>query len=259
MRLWAFILIFIFCASLSYAQDLEGYEPPALFDAKPQVNPENKIKRDRLPGISKPAEESKTQIKIKKTQSLQIEKPPKPKIKPKAPTKLATQPSSHGVVKGPKTMPAIKKQSVETEVLYESNQKPSKIVNPAPVIKKETKKATPEKETSKTEIDKTLPKTFKLEFKDSADVITDAHRKIVMNIAIPQLHANKKTRLIVQSYAPLKSKGLTVGRRIALSRAINLRQFIIEQEINPNIIDVRAMPADSNPDLANKIQVKIIE
>lgn len=278
MRIWLTFSIILLSITSANAQALDDYVPPALFDTQPDVMPEKKFKRDKLPMLSKEVKPSS--IKIEKTQSQQIEgekdEQPQaktlvviPKTKPKPPVntpkaKASLAKPSNGVVKGPKTMPANKKQGVESEVIFESNQKPTPMVNPAPVIEQEPStdpsKTKSAKKQEKPVLPKNLSKTFNLAFKGNDDVLTRKHIKTLTKEIMPQLNVSDKSRIVVQSYAPLMSdNGLAAGRRIALSRALNLRQYIIEQEISPSRIDIRSLSADQKPENANTMQIEIIE
>ena len=123
MRVIILTLLLTNISFLAYAQDdqaLDNYTPPPLFAEPKEVPVRPKAKVPTLPPISKKvdnppeAEKKDEELLVKPRVIKQVnDKAPEPPAKPKPPI----QPQ--GVVKGPKTMPAVKKQNVETEVTYE--------------------------------------------------------------------------------------------------------------------------------------------
>lgn len=283
MRFWLTLFTCFFIAVPVYAQVMDNYVPPALFDVKPEIQPDKKFKRDKLPMLSREVEDTSKppQIRIEKVQSEQkvekakakpktkkVKPAPKPTKKPKAPSpKPAPAPikiepkkvTSQGVVKGPKTMPSVKKQGVESEVTFETDAKPTVLVNAAPIIEEPKTEAKPDKP-KPAMVPISTQKDFSFDYQGSNDEITVLQQMSILEDIIPQLDMAPEARVIIQSYAPLLDNYETAaGRRIALSRALNIRKLLIDNEIKASRIDIRSMAADTPNNSVNLIKLKISE
>ncbi|GJL84748.1 MAG: hypothetical protein DHS20C02_05230 [Micavibrio sp.] len=66
-------------------------------------------------------------------------------------------------------------------------------------------------------------------------------RKTFDNKALQVLKQNPDLRIQVQAYATPSGDGQSSARRLSLSRAISIRAYLIEKDIDPKRIDVRAL------------------
>ena len=296
MKFWSLLLLLslnIFSGS-ALAQTLETYEPPALFDTKRLPKPEQIHKKPKLPVISRETniknDSKRPEIKIKRTESKQIIPPSqetaspalvdtapmvKPKKKPKAPITApltsttsikteVTKPKEQGVVKGPKTMPAVKKQGVAAEVTFETPEdiKPLiQTIEPAQTDIKETAK--PLKAVEVSDVDKNKTEWI-IEYNGSTVELSTEDKAIILEQIVPLLDIYPDRSLDVISMAKKNSsKGLNADRRLALSRALEVRGFLLDQTIAPNRINVRALgknngqPDQSVPTNTDYVQLKI--
>jgi len=272
-----------FLPSFSFAQErAEDYVPPPLFEA-PSYSP--KPKKRASP--RKTSEEPRTAVS--KVAPKPQEKPePKPTFKVRDLSKqqnsrtvnkkkVAPPPNYRGVVKGPKTMPSAPAKSVESEVLFEAPkgnntpllyQQPKaqpKIVTKAPV--KPSTKPVAEEPTSVAEKIHPLP-AFKtpedgvlqstLYFVSITEELSDTNQKTIKHLIVPELNKNNKKRLLIQAYASSQDNVLNGDRRISLSRALNIRRFLVENGINPSRLDVRALGANTDTQPVDRVELLII-
>jgi hypothetical protein len=257
LRLILFLLLF---PSISYAQDVNDYTPPPLFGGGEDV-------RDSIPEVKALP---KKQIIIEKSIPSSVPLVAKPKVKPKKnfakPLKKKKKRASTGVVKEPKVMPAVKKQNVETEVIFEPKTKmPPNLTNNfkrKPVPKK------PKKEKSiSLSVEISTEKNWVLSFDNTTDIkLSEEYEKLLLEKIVPQMDANIYSRLFIESFATHpneKSNALSADRRIALSRALAVRSYLIEQEIASNRIDVRAFGENDAQNKGkaalNQIKIHILE
>ena len=264
-----YIIVLIFTSlilsSNSYAQEsskLKDYVPPPLFGDRVLPAPTGKRKLG-LPTTSK-----EIVIKEKPRLTTPVNSPasvkPIPKAKPKKnfaksaikskPSKISTTPSK-GIVKGPKVMPAVKKQNVETEVLFEAKTPINKI-QPEETIVKVIKREKP--------IGVSAEKNWVLEF--TSTNITKEHEAILLEKIIPQLDFNSQSRIFIESFATMPDRAkssLSADRRIALSRALAVRSYLTDQEIAVSRIDLRALGEKDNQGSGktalNQVQIQILE
>ncbi len=264
--------VFIITLSLSIlpfmakAQNMDDYVPPSLFDSH-DVAPEQPkpYKAPKLPGISKPA------IEIKKVDSKQIEVtepaepvatkavPPKPSSKPKKNFAKPLKPrASRGIVKGPKTMPAVKKQGVETEVLFESKTPAKPIINNKIIL--DEPKPKPVEKPQPTEKPFIEDKEFIFTYSGNEIDLPDLYDDILSKGVLAQLKYYPSYTIDIVSVAPMeKNVSLSAGRRTALSRALKIREYLLENDINSNRINVRALAAKDRPERVNRIILDIKE
>lgn len=185
---------------------------------------------------------------------------PKPKPKPLLKRDIPPPPASNGVVKGPKTMPSAPMKSVESEVLYEL---PKQQV--APLIINFQKKSSPILE--EPEFVPPLP-AFKnlsedmiqstLYFVSVTESLSETNKTTLKHLIIPELKKNDNKRLLIQAFAAPQEDVLSGDRRIALSRALNVRRFLIDQGISPSRLDVRALGAQTNTQPLDRVELIII-
>lgn len=72
------------------------------------------------------------------------------------------------------------------------------------------------------------------------------------------LVGSTERRLQINAYAAGTSDTLSVSRRLSLSRALNVRAFLIDQGVRSTRIDVRAigLPEDTGP--ADRVDILLL-
>lgn len=258
-------MILLALAHIKAANALDEYVPPPLFGnsqmEEPGTRPSNAIKPPPIKTQAPP----KRQIKIERTPKAIEAKPQKKpgppvintteKSKPKAPT------TNQGMVKGPKTMPAVRKKSVEAEVTYSPNTiQPKNLIqrhkeqNAKAVIKKveETKKTVAPVITDQTE--------WSFRFSDNQITLDEAQKQAILRELVPVLDLNAQIRILIFSEALAQNDAnINAHRRLALNRALDVRQFLTNQAISSGRIDVRALKAAAGSATPNIVQIKIME
>jgi outer membrane protein OmpA-like peptidoglycan-associated protein len=220
---------------------------------------------------------------------IELEDAPQIQTPPEAPQKIEIKKpqSSTGNIKGAKTMPSVKKQDVESEILFEPQEdKPnlmerlkSKIVKPEEENQVEEEIILEEID-NKEIIDLSLPSEPSASDKSSlpdVETLEDGRRKIVMayddlqmdmsqahkdvldQLVLPALDANGETLLKIQAFASPQSGSLSADRRIALSRALAIREYLVEQEIISPRIDVRSLGAQTDILPLDRVELYIVE
>ena len=177
------------------------------------------------------------------------------------------KPTSQGIVKGPKTMPAIKKKDVEAEVLYAPKTK-----EPANLIDRAQEKEIIEEKSKVKKVepspDYTLPK-FKIladgsrklhmVFEPNDKTANDNHRYAIQEMILPRLKENKELRLRLESYASKQNNSLSGDRRISLSRVMALRKFLLDNAIEANRLDIRSLGAQTNTHPMDRVEIHILK
>lgn len=160
-------------------------------------------------------------------------------------------------ITGPKTMPSLPVHSVDGQVTFEGEQKPSE---PTILERLNQKEATPVKTAAEEKTLKPIlppspkegvaPAAFETGPQDvlkksivlqpgQISMVPEDSDPIVAGV-IKELEGNASWRVQVKAYATPFGTGLSSDRRIALGRALSLRTAMIEQGVTPNRIDIMA-------------------
>ncbi len=241
-------------------------EPAPIKKAPPAVKPKPAEKKMVVvPPAPKPIPQKevvkKAEPTIKPVTVTNIEAP-KPTPTPKA---MPAKTSSAGVVKGPKVMPAVKKQGVDAEVLYApSNNKQVGLID----------RAQPKAEENKVENEQiasidfdNLPKftptqdgeqVISLMF-EPASTTLDNKLKASLKQVVDQFIKNDGQKIQLVSYASAVSGELSSDRRIALSRALAIRGYLTERGIESRYIEVRALGLVESDQPKDRAELTIIK
>ena len=173
---------------------------------------------------------------------------------------------SKGIVRGAKTMPSNKKQKVDVEVLFEpKNPTTVTLIDKAQSRPSDEKTDVPELPS----INKSFPlpklktlndgsRKLNLIFQETQDNLKDEQAYALDKLIIPQLKENTKTRLQLVSYASPQENSLSGDRRIALSRAMAIRNYITKKGISPSRIDVRSLGAQTDTQPMDRVEITLI-
>lgn len=280
--------------------NIDGYVPPPLFGAspapapviesKPVPEPEPTVQKIKKEETKKPQPEQKKvvvaptpkkkpyrapQVKpVSESTELVEEKikapvPPAPKVtslkKPEPPPKTETRPQTAGVVKGPKTMPSIKKESVDTEVTFET------IETELPNIMERAQNTESEEEVSEEEKLAALPKATipgfkKLEdgtermvmyYREAQSDLEPKQHTVLSKGILPRLKESDN-RLLIQAFAMPQETGMSSDRRLSLTRALAIRRYLLENNVSSSRIDVRALGSQSNTQPLDRVELILI-
>ncbi len=91
------------------------------------------------------------------------------------------------------------------------------------------------------EITTPLEQYIRLEFIGGSVDLLPRHEFILEQDIISTLNTKPDLRIEIQSFATSADNGQSSARRISLARAVSIRSFLIEQNIAPNRIDIRAL------------------
>lgn len=188
---------------------------------------------------------------------------PKPTKKPE--TVIKTQ-KFDGVVKGPKTMPANKKTPVQTETVYESNdQEKETLLERAQ--DKQLEEVTEEEIKQETAFNIPMPafdiqddgsKKMVIFYVQGKSNLEPVQQNILDNAILPALNQDTSSRLLIEAYASPQEDKPSADRRVALSRALAIRKYLLEQKIPSNRIDVRSLGAQSNAQPLDRVELFLI-
>lgn len=201
---------------------------------------------------------------IKQAEAIQAEPPEQPRsIPPQAQPIKDTKPQSQqGVVKGPKTMPAVPAENVATEILVENPQTETILerAQKQPIVMDITEPLSPSVNApldvaSVPGFDKSLRHIFT---PGQTDIQDDLKAAISASV-LQNLRRNPSARVQIQSYASSVDQGNSSDRRISLNRALAIRSYLIEQNIEPNRIDVRALGSQTDEKPVDRIDLIISE
>lgn len=178
--------------------------------------------------------------------------------------------TSEGVVKGPKTMPANKKKQVETEVIFKSDKPPAptnileRVKSPEPVPQVPPLKTKEDIARMKERLP--LPtfvglpdgsKKLAMLYLETQSDIKETQINTLEQLIVPSLEGNKSARLIIEAYASSQDDGLNSARRLALSRALAIRSYLLSRKIEASRIDVRALGSESNIQPLDRVELII--
>lgn len=76
---------------------------------------------------------------------------------------------------------------------------------------------------------------------------------------VAQMKIEQSTRLQVRAYATGEDDNKGSARRIALARALTIRSYLMEQDINPSRIDVRALGSETHTPLLDRVDVLFVK
>ncbi|HPD82432.1 MAG: OmpA family protein [Alphaproteobacteria bacterium] len=273
-------IILIVVSPLCFAQE-KGYVPPPLFAEPRDPPPRPKTPETRMPMLSKEVENLDSAID---SQELLI-KPrvipaepaeTKPVIPPRKETKKAPPPTSFaapspsdnskGVVKGPKVMPAVKKQDVDTEILFkDQNPQTQNIlerVQPTPIqTEKQTQedheRQVEEENGDKPSFDNPEMHKMTLTYKNGQSKLSEAYKANLGDSVVPALKNNKNLHIYIESYASPQAGQLNGDRRLALSRAMNLRSFLVERGVESERINVRSLGAMTDIKPLDRLEITV--
>lgn len=178
---------------------------------------------------------------------------------------------TEGIVKGPKTMPSNKKQNVESEVLFEpKNLKQIDLIDR--VQKKDDKENVQNPEQDKIIEPKNpnfdLPKfsvladgqrKLNIIFAENQKDLADEQIYTLQKLILPLLKENKATRLRLESYASPQGQNLNGDRRLALSRAMAIRDLVLNSKIDAHRLDVRSLGAQTDVQPMDRVEIYIVE
>ncbi|MAZ75804.1 MAG: hypothetical protein CMH31_00695 [Micavibrio sp.] len=283
--------LFLSISSNAIAQNnsVSDYVPPPLFGGAPSARPAPTAPKKRhLPAeiIQLRKNDNEATVKTTSPQNLRQEKAiraaklkksskniPIPQRKPKRQAvpqqkQAGQKPTSQGVVKGPKTMPAVKKKSVDAEKIDQNKVNNTqtdmlaRVQTLDPVEpKKLAKDAEPEtkKDILSTKEAKSLLKDrLVLIFDGASASLSDQKQEILKNKVIP-VFADGDKRLNVTAFASPQSEGLNSDKRLALSRALAVRSFLIENGISSNQINIRSLGAQTTKQPYDRVELQLMQ
>ncbi len=211
------------------------------------------------------AAETPLPIPVPETKAVQ-EAPSEPEKQPIPPAPQKTE----GVVRGPKTMPAVPAGSVDKEVTFEETPEqkneptllerhlqekqdekiPSTPSEPAIEDGKKGKSVPlpPPTPSSKLTFDSKKAGVLKkiLPFEAGQKELPPEDLKIIAEGVAAELNSKKDWRVQIRSFATPQDQGPSGDRRAALARALSLRSSLLSQGIAPDRIDLRAVGLDEN-------------
>lgn len=250
----------------------ETYTPPPMFGAPaplPPVTPE--AAEPRKPSYVPPAEEKPRYIEPKRSKAVPVEVqekspdietsapehktsqalPPLPAKKPAVPKYISKKVKREGVVRGPKTMPAVPAKDYHSETLFENEDGQIE----GAILKRHTdiqekQEAPPKQEKaivtpSSMDIfalaDGKAKRATLLYPKGSADTVDGQSWNAVGPKSVQILKENPNWRIQIMSYATPYDDGQSSDRRMALNRALNIREHLLASGVEPQVIDIRAL------------------
>lgn len=247
MRLLILVCFLIISGSVypAYAQD-SGYAPPPMFGTAPvptPTTPSQPIKKKRPKPVTEHPEpiapvtkQAAPKTPVASTGAIPVPQPkpkteePSPSVAQPTPTK-AQEPT--GVVRGPKTMPAVQKERVQAIVTFDDETtKPANLIDRAQKAAKETiKQPKPIRPRTEEKVEAlTTDSKITLLFIKKQRAVTPLHKKLLKPVlAKPENLQN----IYIEAYA-------RDGNAASLERAFHIREYLIENGILPQVINLRA-------------------
>ena len=268
------ITIIVFSGQVSLAQD---YTPPPMFgqseeleDISPALKETVKPRTEELTLKAYPiADVPKPGVKPKKieeaTPSIVKAIVPMPSKKPKLTEKSSTQ--RPGIVKGPKTMPAVPAKGFESKVLFENEKgeiEGAILKRHIDNTKKTEESDVEEKIIPSDEVDSRLDiyelaggkaKKITIPYAPGfSDIKTDISTALE-NEAQVILSAHPDWRVQIQAFATPFDQGQSSDRRMSLNRALSIRDILLKQGLEPRRIDVRALGMQTEDKTKDRVDI----
>ncbi|MEM9469252.1 MAG: OmpA family protein [Pseudomonadota bacterium] len=275
-----------FPTSLKAQEGISDYVPPPLFgssvpQAQPIVpKPEKPIELRRNPNEAqplkpivkrpRPQQTAVSTIPVPKKKPIESKKVKEAEVKKTEPVKVTQKekPTSEGVVKGPKTMPAVKKKAVDIELLeeeYSSNQ-PEETPELMARFQIEQQKKQQEQESKQKEkqaLEENRPEKSLFEdrlvlvFDEKEANLSDQKQEVLFDHVVPVLSKNSQT-LNVTAYATPQNGILHADKRMSLSRALAIREFLIEQGLKASQINIRAKGGETSIQPYDRVELELV-
>lgn len=168
---------------------------------------------------------------------------------------------NQGVVKGPKTMPSVKKKRVDSEIIDTNNVTNNETNMLARVQKEAEKRASSDNNLTKkppSPVNASLLKDrLVLVFDEKQSSLSDKKQEILNNQVIPAIIGNK--RINVTAFASPQEGVLNADKRLALSRALAVREFLINGDVSPSQINVRSLGSQTTKQPYDRVELELIE
>lgn len=97
-----------------------------------------------------------------------------------------------------------------------------------------------------------------IEYKPGVTDIQDDHKKIIETDILPKLRKDQNSRLQIIAYASASKEGQSSARRLSLARSMELRAYILEQDIRPSRIDIRALGDKTEEKPVDRVDLRFI-
>lgn len=91
----------------------------------------------------------------------------------------------------------------------------------------------------------------------SSDMDQDS-RRLFDDQAVALMKGNPDIRVQVQAYATPSDEGQSSARRLSLTRAMAIRSYLIEREIDPRRIDIRALGEQTGPGPQDRVDLVFV-
>lgn len=256
------------------------YVPPPLFGGSSTVEKETKnhlpsevIQLRKNENDAPTPQEAKNLKKLKALRAAKLKNSdiPIPKKKPsrvaaveKEIKRVASSPKSlsQGIVTGPKTMPAVKKKSVEAEVLEGVVNTPVQTDMLARVQKKEVPVETlpvKEKVEEKKNAASLLTDRLVLVFQAGEATLSDNKMAMLLEQVVPAVNEGNGHRLNITAYASPNTTTLNADKRLALSRGLAVRGYLMQNGVNPSQINVRSLGSDTKQQPYDRVEIVLIQ
>lgn len=89
--------------------------------------------------------------------------------------------------------------------------------------------------------------------------LTDKMKGQIKNQILPELQADKQSRIQILSFATAPDQTETSARRISLLRSLAVRDYLKSLQIDTSRIDVRALPSQGNSIPPNKVDIVLLK
>ena len=259
------IVIAMIAASKTSANDHNSdniYVPPPLFTA-PSVQKRPMITDEVVP-ISK--DKKLEQDIIQEVDPVKVTAPYPPKIPPKKlirkavvaptpPTKKDLVTFSNGVVTGRKTMPAVKAKYVDKEKTFHNSNAPQTDILARVkenMVSKRVSLSPPHNKPARQDFNPAeKPVLF---YQPGKTDVSVRQKEFIQHNILTALQVNPDWRLDLIVFASSNKLGLNSDRRIALSRALSIRSFLMGHGIKPGRIDVKALGAKTTETPMDRVE-----
>jgi outer membrane protein OmpA-like peptidoglycan-associated protein len=147
----------------------------------------------------------------------------------------------------------------------QANKTPMKMVAVRPV------RELPQTETKRTEtppeqVAMSQPETIEknalvisLFFDGQISELSASDLQLIETKALPMLKARPDLRVQVQAFAAPHDEGQNAARRLSLSRAISIRSYLVERDVDPGRIDLRALGSQTEIEPADRADILLVE
>lgn len=94
-------------------------------------------------------------------------------------------------------------------------------------------------------------------FQQNAIVLEEEMKKLIRGSVISKGSTAKNARYEIRGFASLSRSGVLAARRLSLARALEVKDFLVAQKIDPQKIDLQALGSETGETPADRVDIYV--